>query len=151
MGRVTSSSSASTVGIKDTAGNDLTSTSGALDVNVINTASTGLPIAIYAEIDNLAMGASEDIIVYTVPVSKTFYLARVLISSDSISEFDISIDSVQKGKLRVGYGNNYNLSFEFLVGATGLPLATGSVVTITATNNSQVGPGSFNATLVGSE
>lgn len=36
MSRVQSSSSASTVGIKDTAGNSLTSTDGALDVNTAN-------------------------------------------------------------------------------------------------------------------
>lgn len=143
MSRVQSSSSASTVGIKDTAGNSLTSTNGALDVNVLSNVA-GTSISLYNEITSVAMNSTATVLSYTVPATQTLQLQRIETSSDSISTIEVAINAVANAKSRISY-TNYNISF----GYNDLVLSAGSSITIAATNNSLQGVASFNATLQG--
>lgn len=144
MSRVQSSSSASTVGIKDTAGNSLTSTSGALDVNVVSSGAAGVIVSMYNEITSVAMASSAAVLSYTVPIGQTLSLQRVSSSSDSIGTIEIDISSAANAKQRFSY-TDYNLEFIY----ESFQLVAGTVITILATNQSLQGAASFNATLQG--
>lgn len=140
MARISRSSSGGSVNIQDSDGNPITSTGGALDVNV---ETGGTPLTSYNEVTGVAMGASAAVLTYTVLPGQTLSISRVLISSDSISTIELQIDSVTQAKARLCY-TNYNLTLDYPDS-----LAAGTVITVTATNNSNQGTASFNATLLG--
>lgn len=148
MARVQSSSAASSVNIKDTAGNELTSTGGALDVNVVGAGTAGTPISVYNEITSLVISGTATVLTYTVPVGKTLNLTRVLASSDSVGSLELDINGSANAKGRVTYGN-FNLVFNYINQENGYEVAAGTIITIIATNASQLGAASFNATLQG--
>lgn len=146
MARIASSSSGGNVNIQDSAGNALTSTSGSLNVNITGDAVTSTPVLVYAEVDSVAMGASSNIISYTVPAGKTFTFSTVNVSSTSICSFEVDINSVAIGVMRISYGANYNDVFDY----TGYSVPTGTVILIQGTNFSQNDLATFNVTLIGS-
>lgn len=145
MSRVQSSSSASTVGIKDTSGNPLTSTSGALDVNIASSTTNGTTLSNYNEVTNVAMGATVSILSYTVPTGQTLNVSQILTSSDSIGVVVIEMNGAVNGKIRFSYATGYNESVNY----NNYEAVAGTVLTILGTNNSLQGVASFNATLQG--
>lgn len=152
MGRITSSSSASTIGIKDTAGNALTSSSGALDINVIST-TPSFPqetLSIFSEVAGIATGAFSTILSYTVPAGKTLYLNKILVSGNNISSFDLEFDAVTNARKRLTY-TVFNETFDYSLNGNigGYKITTGTIVSVIATNLSQSGLADFNATLQG--
>lgn len=152
MARIQSSSSASTVGIKDTAGNALTSSNNALDVNVIST-TPSFPqetLSLFFEVSGVATGASSTILTYTVPVGQTLYLNKVLISGNNISTFDLDFNSVTNARKRLTY-TVFNETFDYSLNGNigGYQLTTGTIVTVVATNVSTGGLADFNATIQG--
>lgn len=145
MSRVQSSSSASTVGIKDAAGNPLTSTGGALDVNVVSSAANGITLSNYNEVTNVAMGATVSILSYTVPSGQTLNVSQILTSSDSIGIVVIELDGIINSKIRFSYATGYNESLNYY----NYEAVAGTVLNIFGTNSSLQGVASFNATLQG--
>lgn len=143
MGRVTSSSSGGNVRIADSDGNPLTSTGGALDVNVTSTA--GITLLEYAQVDSVALGASADILTYTVPIGKTLILNNIMTSSDCIGNIELVIDGVIKGLQRLGYAGSYNAQFEL----SSFEVAAGLIVLIRGTNMSLNSLATYDATLNG--
>lgn len=144
MARISTSSSGGNVNIQDTNGNEITSSSGALNVNVVSQGAAGTGISLYNEITGIAIGASSVILTYTVPPGQQFSLDQVLVSSDSLSTIEIEIDGSTNTKGRISY-MEYNLSFDYKT----LEIASGIVINLIATNNSLQGVASFNATLQG--
>lgn len=152
MGRVTSSSSSGTVSIQGTDGGPITATDGAVNVNVVSTAPS-LPtetLSIYAEVDGVALGASSIVLSYTVPVDMNLYLNKVLVSSDSIAQFDLEFDGVTNARKRISY-TGFNETFDYSLNGEigGYKVVSGTVITIVGTNQSPNGPASFNVTLQG--
>lgn len=142
MSRVTSSSSSGSVSIQDSGGNPLTSTAGALNVNVVS--QVGVTVSVYGEVTEVAMGGSEVVVTYTVPDGMTFVLDQVLCSSDSIGTVEVDFTGAPNAKIRFSY-TDYNAIIPF--GSYALP--AGTIVNITGTNFSLEGSSSFNATLQG--
>lgn len=144
MARVTSSSSSGTVSIQDTSGNPLTSTSGSLNVNVTSSGAGGTSVLIYNEVTGVAMGSSQTVTTYTVPIGKIFTITQVNVSSDSIANVEVEFDSSINAKRRIYY-TNFNTDFDF----NGFNLIAGTVINIIATNNSLNGAATFNSTIQG--
>lgn len=144
MARISTSSSGGVVSIQDTNGNPITSSSGAINVNVINTGVAGVSISLYNEVSSIAMGASSNILTYTVPINQIFTLKRINISSDSISTIELDLNGTTNSKGRITY-TQFNLSMIY----DSYQVISGTVITLIATNNSLQGVASFNATLQG--
>jgi hypothetical protein len=144
MARISTSSTGGNVNIQDTNGNPITATDGSLNVNVTGTGTSGTPISSYNEITSVAINATVTVLTYTVPSNQSLTLARVLISSDSISTIQLEIDGITNAKARFSY-TLYNIDLAY--GSYVLP--SGTVITVVATNNSPQGTASFNATLQG--
>lgn len=145
MSRIGTSSTGGNVNIQDTSGNPITSSDGAVNVNVVNSSPTsGTPISVYNEITNVAMASSATVLTYTVPNGDTLQLNSIQISSDSISTIEVDINGSANAKGRLCY-TNYNLTF----GYNSLTLAAGTIIAILATNDSLQGAASFNATMQG--
>jgi hypothetical protein len=128
--------------------NDLNVNSdGSINVNVINSI-TGTAVSQYFEVDGVALGGSVTVFTYTVPLGMTLYLDRIDFSSDSVSEFDFSIGGSLNKKRRLTW-THFNDTFEYTLGGSGYPIATGTVLLLTATNFSVNNLATFNATLQG--
>lgn len=146
MSRVQSSSSASTVGIKDSAGNALTSTDGALNVNVSGTAASLTPVFVFNEVLAVAVGIETLVASYTASVSA--YLQYIASSGQNIGEIRVYLNGsvVDKSYL---YYTQFNLAFDFrttIPAAPGLSMAPGDVVAVKALNMGQ-DASNFNAKL----
>lgn len=113
MSKVQSSSSASTVSIKDTAGNILTSTGGALDVNIVGSGTSGTQQSLYNEITGVPNGVTTDVLSYTVPVGKSLYLARIEVSGDNIATYTVLINNIVNSTQRSYFGAPLNLKFDY--------------------------------------
>jgi len=144
MARISSSSSTGILSIQDSNGNPITASGGSLNVNITGSASTGTFISEYNEVTAVAIAASANVLTYTVPPGQTLALSRVLVSSDSVATVQITFDSAINAKERLTF-TSFNTTFTY----DAYPLAAGTVITLTAINNSAQGPASFNATLQG--
>lgn len=125
-----------------------TSTAGALNVNVVSTGAGGMSVSLYGEAASIAIGASQLILTYTVPVGLTLVLSNILYSGDSVGTFEVDFNSAPGAKGRL-YFSQFNSSFNFSNKNGGYSLPAGTVVNVVATNASQQGVASFNATLQG--
>jgi len=148
MSRISTSSTGGNVNIQDTNGNPLNSTSGALDVNIVSSVSSGTTLSQYNEVTNVAIGSSTTVLTYTVPAASTLNLTRIDFSSDSVALVEVEFNSAINAKRRIYY-TDFNTRFEYNNTQGGYQLAAGTVVTVVATNNSLNSVASFNATLQG--
>ena len=145
MSRIFSSSSGTgQTNIYDSSGNPLSSTAGSLNVNVTGTAAAGTQVSVYNEVLAVAMAASANVLTYTVPVGQTLKLSRILVSSDSVSTIELTFDAVVNAKERLTF-TSFNTQIQY----DGFELPAGTVIILSATNNSLQGPASFNSTLQG--
>lgn len=134
------------VNLHDGSGNPISSTGTSLNVNVTGTIAGGAtPVLVYNEVTGVAMGASQIVSTYTVPIGKTLVLSRIDSSSDSISVLEVQFDSVTNAKRRLYY-TGFNTDFDF---SSGFSLSAGMIVTVLATNESTAGVAAFNATIIG--
>lgn len=145
MGRLTSSSSGGNVSIVGGGNQATVNADGSLDVHVVG-GTNSANLSAYAESDNIAIGASVDVLTYTVPMGQTLKLNRINLSSDNISSFLITVDGITNGVIRLSYGTSYNASFNY----EGLELAAGTVLVVNATNFSPNDLATFNVTMIGS-
>jgi hypothetical protein len=142
MSRVTSSSSisgpltiAGAIPIEDSAGNPLTSTGGALNVN-ISGGSNYTSISTYNEITNLAMGIETTIVSYTVPSGSSYYLQFIEASGQNLAEYHIYKNSSIIAKKYSSY-TEFNVNFDYKTGISSTPgifLTTGDVVYVKVLN-----------------
>ncbi len=122
---------------------------GSINVNAtIVATSNGTSENIYAEVTGIAIGATTTVATYTVPAGKTFHLTRADISSDSVSVWEVQIDSTTISKRRIYY-TRFNDEFEFLNEQDGYALTAGTVIDIVATNNSLNSVAAFNSNIQG--
>lgn len=124
---------------------------GSLNVNVVSTGpgTSYNNIIQYDEIVNVAMGATETVLSFTVPNTGTFYLTRINFSGDCISEFDLQINGSVNAKQRLYY-TKFNSIFDYTSSSIpGYNLIGGTIINVIVTNYSLQGVGSFNATLEG--
>ena len=108
MSRVTSSSSSSKVTILDGNGNAITS-SNPLNVSV---GAAGTVVTIYQSSTGVAMGSTTTVLSYTIPSATTLALDNVMISSDSISTWDVQINNVLNSRKRLSY-LEFNQQFNY--------------------------------------
>jgi len=144
MSRVTSSASGGLVQIQDTSGNSINSTGGSLNVNVTRTSVLGTVVSMFSSTSGVAMGSSSLVFSYTVPSGTLLSLSTVMISSDSVSQWDIQFNSVLNARKRLTYGL-WNDVFNY----DNYVLNSGDSIKIIATNNSQESVAEFDVTLIG--
>lgn len=132
--------SSTNVNIHDSNGNPINSTSGSLDVTIVN---PGSSISFYNEITAVAMASTATILTYTVPAGLTLDLTRVLVSSDSVSVVEIEFNGIANSKQRLTF-TDFNTDFNYAY-----KLTSGTVITVIGNNQSAQGVASFNATLQG--
>lgn len=152
MSKVQSSSSASSVSIKDTAGNSLTSTDGALDVNIVSSGTSGTQQSLYDEVAGIPGGVTTDIISYTVPSGKSFYLARIEVSGDNVATYTVLINNVVNSTQRSYFGAPLNLMFDYSDASPqgGFQVTTGLNIKVQVTH-SRPSAGAFEARIQGIE
>lgn len=156
MSRVTSSSSTGTVTVAggdvnvdlhDGAGNPITSTGGALDVNVSGGAAT--IVNTYNEINSVPVAVETTIVSYLVNNTISF-LQSVSASGSNIGEIRVYVNATVIDK-RYLYYTSFNVYFDyktFLTSAPGNLIANGSTIYVKGVNNGQsVDTCSFNATI----
>lgn len=152
MARISRSSSGGNVNIQDTNGNQLTSSNGGLNVNVISE-TPSFPqetLSQYSEISSVASGAEVTVLTYTVPTGQTLFLNKILVSSDQIAQMDLQFNGSTNARKRLSY-TLFNETFDYSLNGDigGYELAAGTVITVVGTNLSSSGPANFNATLQG--
>lgn len=137
MSRVQSSSSASSVNIKDSAGNPLTSTGGALDVNVSGGSAYGIGY-VYNEVTNISPGIETTIATYTVLGPNPSYLQIIGSAGQNIGEIRVYKNASVIDKFYLYY-TAFNAEFDYRTNVGGVPgieLLTGDVILVTGLNNS---------------
>lgn len=156
MSRVTSSSSASAttitapvdVNISDAAGNPLTSTGGALNVN-IEGAVAATVVNTYAEVTAVPVNVETTIVSYLVNNANT-YLQSVAASGSNIGDIKVYVNSTAIDK-RYLYYTGFNVFFDyktFLASAPGQLIANGATIYVKGTNTGQsLDNCNFNATI----
>ncbi len=127
MSRISTSSSGGNVNIQDTNGNPLTSTGGALDVNITSGGSTSSTL-IFNEVLSVVPGLETTIISYTVPGPSTSILG-ISVSAQNIGEIRIykNAQIIDKQYL---YYTGFNLEFNFF----GYKLLTNDVLSVKVVN-----------------
>lgn len=129
----------------DSVGNGLTSTSGALNVNVTGVTNAFTPVNIYGE--NLVPVATEvNIVSYSVPPTKTFDIKDVIAWGDWDAEILVKVDGSVKG------GGRFSPAVRMMSASyDSAPIIalSGQVVTITAVTNSSVATQIIKANLMG--
>lgn len=120
---------------------------GSLDVNIVSGSSNSTPVSNYSEITDVAIGATETVLTYIVPLGKKLSLTRADVSGDCIGTFEIQFNNFTNSKKRLHY-THFNDSFNYET--TNYLLSAGTTITIVITNNSRDFIGSFNCNLQGS-
>jgi len=98
----------------------------------------------FSSTSGVAMGSSSLVFSYTVPSGTLLSLSTVMISSDSVSQWDIQFNSVLNARKRLTYGL-WNDIFNY----DNYVLNSGDSIKIIATNNSQESVAEFDVTLIG--
>jgi hypothetical protein len=150
MSRVTSSSSTGTVSIQDTAGNPLTSTSGALDVNIVAAPANNINvIAVYNEVSAVASGIETTVATYINNNVTTNFLVRIETSGTNIAEYRLYRNASIIDK-KYSEFTQLNTVFEYSTADTsapGLKTATSDTFYLKVIHN-RPNVGNFNAKLL---
>lgn len=136
----------SNVNIHDSTGGNLTSTGGALNVNVVNSSAAYTPAYAYNEITNVAVGIETTITTYTVTSVNGAYLQLIGSSGQNIGEIRIYKNNIIIDKNYLYY-TGFNVNFDYRASVSGTPgvsLDTGDIIYVKGLNNS-VGTCNFNA------
>lgn len=153
MARVTSSSSTGTVSIQDTAGNPLTSSSGALNVNLVSAPASNINlVADYNEVTGVASGIETTVATYTANTLADCYLERIMGSGTNVSEYRLYQNATIIDKKYSSF-TDFNVVFEFSTGNTsapGLKLGTSDVIYLKIIHT-RPSVGNFNANILVTE
>jgi len=93
--------------------------------------SQGISTNVYGDVTAIAIGASVDVVSYTVPVGKVFVLNFAEGSGCSVSEYSVLVNSAVITKRRTAHGN-----YDFVSPFGGAEFVAGSVIKINASNTS---------------
>lgn len=152
MARLSRSSSGGAVNIQDTSGNAISSSDGALNVNVVSTTPSipSATLSLFSEASAVPAGSSVTVLTYTVPAGLTLYLNKVLVSSDTISVLDLQFNATTNARKRLSY-TLFNETFDYSLNGEigGYVLVAGTIITVIGTNSSPSSVANFNATLQG--
>jgi hypothetical protein len=141
---VTSGSTGGDVNIFDSAGNPLTSTGGALNVNIGGI--TANSILVYNEQTSVAVGIETTIATYTAPVGKLAYLLWVFVAGQNVGQWKI-YNNASVYDQKYTSASELNENFDFQTGLTSVPgqlIAVGNTLSITV-NQIGLSPANFNA------
>lgn len=106
-----------------------------VDVTVNINGATGTVKSFYNETLAVAIGATENLVTYTVPAGKVVYILKVDISGSNIATYDIFVNGSKIGRKRTYFGGDYSDTLEFGSSASeGLKLNVGDIVTVDVTN-----------------
>lgn len=97
----------------------------------------GSPKNIYSEVSAIASGIETTVLTYTVPAARSFFLDRIHVEGENISDYKVKVNGSVIGR-RKTYFTNYAHDFDFGVDvpeSSGLELAGGDVLLVTATHN----------------
>lgn len=120
-----------------------TTVTNTVNVNVVEDGEDGSVINVFNNVNSVASGALTNIIQYTVPVDKVFYLKLVEVSGTNIARYDVLFDASINARKRTYY-TRYNEEFDF----SRVQLTAGQVITIRVEHNSPM-VGDFDARLTG--
>jgi hypothetical protein len=144
-----SSAFPNTVEIKGSPSGDLLNVNadGSLNVNIITTVpSNQTPKILYNETPSVPSGTTTTLLTYTVPLSTTTYLQKVMVSGENVARFDVLIGSNSIATKRTWWAN-FNVDFDFSpTDILGYPLTAGTVVKINVLQNSD-STATFDSTL----
>ena len=85
---------------------------------------------VYAEAASVVSGVETDIVSYTIPVGKTFYLERVKFSGDNIAKYRLLLDGVEIEKCATWFSGPLFSEFNFGSIDYGKPITAGQVLTV---------------------
>lgn len=150
MARVTSSSSGGTVSIQDSSGNPLTSSSGALNVNLVQAPADNISlVTTFNEVTNVASGIETTVVTYTANDLAICFIERIMSSGTNVSEYRLYRNADIIDKKYSSY-TEYNVVFEFSTGDTsapGLKIGDTDVIYLKAIHT-RPSVGSFNANIL---
>jgi hypothetical protein len=126
------------VEVKGTNGNFLEpNNDGSLNVNVVTTPASNIATkSVFNEISAVASGSQTQIVFYTVPLSKTAVLQRIVVSGENIARFDVYLNAQPFDAQRTYFGGSLNASFDFTTGnSNGIGLASGDTISVKVIHN----------------
>ena len=91
--------------------------------------SEGEPVLAFNESLSVAIGATVDLVSYTVPASKVFSLSYVEGSGSNVSEYSVFSDATLIGKRRTSHG-----AYDFISPFGGAEYAAGTIVKVSVEN-----------------
>lgn len=137
MARITSSSSGGLVQIQDSAGNNLTSTGGALNVNAAPIFVTEDIVVLFNEVSTISIGLETTINTFTAPSGKISYLLSILNSGGNRAQYNIYLNGVMFDRQ---YTNVTQLTapFDYKTNSSSVPgmvISVGDVITVKVVNS----------------
>lgn len=134
------------VNIFDSAGNSLTSTSGALNVNINGVNPNQNSVLVFNEVSSVPVGIETTIATYTAPVGKTSCLLQVYVGGMNVAQMKVyNNTTIYDSKYTSAAGLNEN--FDFKTGSSIVPgqiIGPGNSITVTV-NQIGTGTATFNA------
>jgi len=109
---------------------------GSINVIVESIPSTNSTVvSTYNQVTSVAIGATVQIVSYTVPSGKQSVLQRCPVSGENVARYDLMIDSVTQDTVRTMFGGDLSQMFDFTSGNdSGLVLNAGQTVVIQVYN-----------------
>lgn len=136
--------------IVDSIGQTISSSGGALDVNVVSGGFSviGTELTKYQEVLDVPTGIATTVVSYTVPSLNTLFLDHVSSSGDNVAQFKVQVAGNTVATKRSHF-TNFNVEFDFDTGMDqGLLLSGGSILEVSVLH-SRPAVGNFNTSLFG--
>jgi hypothetical protein len=105
------------------------------------------PLSIYGEISGVDSGIPTRIASYKVPKSRVFWLSKIDVSGDNVSEYAFIVNSITWDKKFSSFFQ-YSLTFDFYNFGNGFSFSQNTMLEIWVTHNRPT-PASFNARIQG--
>jgi hypothetical protein len=122
------------VAIHDSNGDELKiNTDGSINVSVVN-ASNGITRSIFNEISPISSNSPTSLVSYTVPLSKTAILDKIVVSGENIAKFEVYINSNKVDVTRTYFGSELNGLFDYSSNNSGYTLQQLDLVEVVVTH-----------------
>lgn len=109
-------------------------TDGSINVKITSGGGNGNTVNTYNEVSSVSSGVLTPVSSYTVPGGKTATVERIYISSDTVSEFSIFVNTVQVDIKRL-YWSQFDGTLDYVSSGIGFKLLSGDVITVKAIHN----------------
>lgn len=104
----------------------------------------GEVLNIYNEISSIPVGGTANIVTYTVPVGKVFFLLLAEFSGENIAVYTVFRDTAEEAKRRTHFGGDLTGEFYF----NNLPILAGEQIKISV-ENFRDSPANFDGRILG--